>query len=715
MIIKKIEIDNFRSYYKHNAFELTNGLNLIIGSNGDGKTTFYEALEWLFRTDKSSDKSNMMDTKYISKKRSEELEVEESDNVQVSMTYEHKGKTKVLEKTFRFTKALDKKISTSNYSFLLWEDNGVERIEKDGDTYDNDLPVERLKFIMFKGEDKLDILEQSNSLKYLLDDFSEVRDFDSYYDFMKYAKEEANKNFNKVQNQDKKNETEIKRNKQIEETEIGIQSDIDRELKIKQEEFDNNELLLKNIEQSKESSKLLKAANSRISSLSAKRNEIAGRIKEDYTIDLLDNMWILMGFGKIAEEYSEKISSLDKKRRRLEKEYYAIAGAEKLIKKSQQQNFTPLPVHIPGQKIMQEMLDDEVCKICGRPAAKHSEPWNFMLQRLEEYKESLKVHSSEDDDIEPFYKNDYIVELQKRETTLNDNLSSITKLRQVIYDRIALNNRLHNDIKKYDANLEEEYKQKRYILAHADGLTEEQLLNNLDKINKWNEDKKNAENRIRILRQQRSLSQERLDEALSKLHSLAEGTPANKYAQIAAIFEHITEAFKEAKEKNKNNLINNIADLSNYYLGKLNINDFKGTIKIIENNGAGSAYLVNNDTNRIYNPNTALRTTYLMSILFAIGELSSEKDKTEFPLIFDAPTSSFTETKENEFFRVISSLGKQVIIVTKSFLRDGENGEALLDKNRVNNIDGRIYQIAKKRPFDDKKLGTIQTVISKIK
>ena len=69
MIIKKIEIENFRSYYKSNVFELVNGLNLIIGSNGDGKTTFYEALEWLFRTDGTS----KADTKLISKKRSEEL------------------------------------------------------------------------------------------------------------------------------------------------------------------------------------------------------------------------------------------------------------------------------------------------------------------------------------------------------------------------------------------------------------------------------------------------------------------------------------------------------------------------------------------------------------------------------------------------------------------------------------------------------------------
>ena len=64
MIIQKIEITNFRSYYKTNVFEMHDGLNLIIGSNGDGKTTFYEALEWLFRTDGTI----KADSKFISKK-----------------------------------------------------------------------------------------------------------------------------------------------------------------------------------------------------------------------------------------------------------------------------------------------------------------------------------------------------------------------------------------------------------------------------------------------------------------------------------------------------------------------------------------------------------------------------------------------------------------------------------------------------------------------
>lgn len=41
MIIRRIEIENFRSYYgNENTFEFGDGLTLIIGDNGDGKSTF---------------------------------------------------------------------------------------------------------------------------------------------------------------------------------------------------------------------------------------------------------------------------------------------------------------------------------------------------------------------------------------------------------------------------------------------------------------------------------------------------------------------------------------------------------------------------------------------------------------------------------------------------------------------------------------------------
>ena len=148
---------------------------------------------------------------------------------------------------------------------------------------------------------------------------------------------------------------------------------------------------------------------------------------------------------------------------------------------------------------------------------------------------------------------------------------------------------------------------------------------------------------------------------------------------------------------------------------KLNVDDFKGTIRILmKQQGNAEAVLVDDDEARIYNPNTALRTTQFMSILFAISKLSALKKEKKYPLIFDAPTSSFAAAKETEFFGVISKLEKQVIIVTKSFLMEDENGNTVLDMNKVQEVNGNVYRIEKMKPFDDKKLATIQTVITKL-
>ena len=267
MIIKKIEINNFRSYYKFNVFELDNGLNLIIGSNGDGKTTFFEALEWLFRTDGTS----KMDTKLISKKRCEELMADESDDVRVSMTYEHKGYVKTLEKSFRFTKSFDGEITMSNFSFSLIEENGVERMVRDGIKFDYDLPSEIRKYTMFKGESDLDVFQNSNALKMLVETFSDVKDFEAYFSFMEFATKKAEQARDNAQKSDRKNSEKIAQLKRTIEQESSTLEDIENEIRNKEDEASNFAGLLKSIEQSKEASKLLVNVNRRIDTLTNKR------------------------------------------------------------------------------------------------------------------------------------------------------------------------------------------------------------------------------------------------------------------------------------------------------------------------------------------------------------------------------------------------------------------------------------------------------------
>ena len=98
MIIKEIRIKNFRSYYgDNNIFEFSDGLTLILGDNGDGKTTFFDALQWLFNT--TIDKGNV---DHMSEMRKSKMEIGEKDVVSVAMLFEHDGEKSIIRKTKRF-------------------------------------------------------------------------------------------------------------------------------------------------------------------------------------------------------------------------------------------------------------------------------------------------------------------------------------------------------------------------------------------------------------------------------------------------------------------------------------------------------------------------------------------------------------------------------------------------------------------------------------
>lgn len=47
MIIDKIELLNFLCYAGENTFEFREGINVIIGDNGYGKSKLYDAFYWV--------------------------------------------------------------------------------------------------------------------------------------------------------------------------------------------------------------------------------------------------------------------------------------------------------------------------------------------------------------------------------------------------------------------------------------------------------------------------------------------------------------------------------------------------------------------------------------------------------------------------------------------------------------------------------------------
>ena len=102
--------------------------------------------------------------------------------------------------------------------------------------------------------------------------------------------------------------------------------------------------------------------------------------------------------------------------------------------------------------------------------------------------------------------------------------------------------------------------------------------------------------------------------------------------------------------------------------------------------------------------------------MFAISSITTLKREEDYPLIFDAPTSSFGDVKEDIFYNIIDKIDKQCIIVTKDLLvKDSITGKSVLNKAKINELTCSVYRIQKQDGYDVLDLSTIQTNISKIK
>ena len=142
-------------------------------------------------------------------------------------------------------------------------------------------------------------------MSYLVETFSQIRDFDPYLKFMGEAKKMAELATDNAIKADKKNTTAAQnlRNKIIEEEkQIG---NFQSELKQKLTDAVNFQTLLEDLEKNKEASKDLVDLNGRLENLKLTKDQIQRSINENYTFRLLDEMWILMGFEPIAQEYRE--------------------------------------------------------------------------------------------------------------------------------------------------------------------------------------------------------------------------------------------------------------------------------------------------------------------------------------------------------------------------------------------------------------------------
>ena len=720
MKLNKIIIKNFRSYYGENYFELSDGLTLVIGDNGDGKTTFFEALEWLFDTSRDNKSESN-----ISEMRKAEMEIEDSDEVSVTMSFEHRGE-KEISKKFIFEKDVNGAIRTRDFSFVGYEIVGSERYRRDGKILlESCFDTVVRRYCLFKGERELNVFDNNTALKTLVDTFSGIKQFDNLVELTSYFEQQSDNLVTKELKKDKKQEAVIKRlESELSKVQSAI-SDVRHDISIKEKAVSDYETRLRVLEENQDACENLQNINARIEQKRIEQRKLMGYINLDYNAMLLDDMWILRAFPPILSEYQKKVAALSREKRKLQKaedERIAIEkGKQEAIQEIQKlaNDATPLPWNLPDKETMQEMIDDEICKVCGRPAKKGSDAYNFMVNKLNEYLDHIRKKSEisqQQDPVKPLFENTYINELHTRSIQLSgDTEQELIMLATVIADRLAFVQSRKQDLERVNKDLIEDEDAKMQLLIQTPDLTEEMLIKNFKDFKGLSDSSKRASLDLQELKHE-------LEELEAQKQDLKEQqnqiVPSNGivrvYQKVHIALERIMKAFEAAKDRNVAEFIQTLEEQANIYLKKLNADDFRGVIKIKRTaDGSARINLYSSNDTLIANPGGAQKTTMYMSVLFAISKITTLKRDEDYPLIFDAPTSSFGD---DIFYNIIDNIDKQCIIFTKDLLRyNRETEKRELDFDKINQLSCSVYRIQKSPGYDEEDLSTIRTITERIK
>ncbi len=722
MIIKEIRIKNFRSYYgDKNIFQFSNGLTLILGDNGDGKTTFFDALQWLLNT--TIDKGNI---DHMSEMRKSKMEIGDQDEVSVSMLFEHNGE-KSVEKSFTVERISEESFKVGPLVYRGYETSGPERVQVSGKRLiDNCYDAFIQRFSMFKGESELNVFENATALKDLVDKFSDIKKFDDLVEYTTSFEGKANAAYLKEMRSDKKVANEAKA---LELQISRLAGEIDSkkgDIKDKNTSLEVYSKRLDELEENQETSERYKNLQSRLKSKEEKQKKLKAQISSvDYNHALLDKMWILCAFPDVLQEFKQKCSALSKEKRKLEKDDERRKAIElgklEAVKEIQGalSNGTPeLPWYLPDQETMEEMLHDHICKICGRTAEEGTAAYNFMLQKLEEYKRHISLEAAKKSqkkaiEEKELFKHSNIESLHNLSISLSgSNESQISGLVGEIRDRFELVERLSQDLKDVEQDIQDTINEKSRLLIQAGNVSEAVLEKDFNDIKGLFEQKGRAEIRLTELKGELGELEKRMSDLQKQMDALnPDSSQVKVYRDVHRVLEEIAKAFTVAKKENLRRFLADMEEKANSYLVQLSASDFHGEIRLRQTaDDSTEIRLYSSNGTEIKKPSGSQLTVMYISVLFAISDFTQEKRDEDYPLVFDAATSSFGDSKEENFYNVIDTLQKQCIIVTKDFITKGKVRFPEIEK-----LTCSVYRIKKAEGFNTRNMATIRSTIEKIK
>lgn len=705
MVITSITLTHFQCYFGVVKFEFSEGLNVVIGDNGAGKSKLYDAFYWVLydqvfdSLNREFKKTNMVKGNLVSDKAKALCEPGGMVKAEVEMIVYNPRREMEYTLTRSYTISKNeagalRQDPESSFSILQTDKFKISSpMVNQGDINSllkGILPDDVKPYMWFQGEqvDSLIDFKNNSTLTNAINVLSDIREFDFYEAVSQRAFEAAEKEYHREL---KKVSSDSKKNDELENQKSRVQRDLTRLEEEKKLAADNltyaierKDKLLNKVEDAQR----IKALNAQEANLKDRLKEIDERLvrmKAGINKSLISRNWILKGADFLVELYAEKYDHYIQKRNRQEAEFSAKQRAlDELYKDFR------LPIDVPEPIFVKQMLDKERCLVCDREAPQGSPAYQKILELLERSQDHKHKPKPE-----PITKHDFSKEFK-------DLYQNGLKLQGMINHadheiRTAIGDILELEVKYKAVKGELEDVQKEIIEA-VNASSVGSIDSSIDIVNEFQSQLDaivNFERKLERLKYEAEAKEKegkRIDE---ELRGLSTGKISPILEEKKSVLEDFRDIAKSTRERVFNRLILQLEEEANQHFYNMTAENksVRGRIKL-EKQANGNYMPKNLDSEGRLLTSINDSNIILIKLAVIMAIISAKKSSPAadlYPLITDAPTSKFGDNYAIGFCRAASQVYSQSIVISKDFYQKLDLQERLFSE--VGDQLGNVYLI----------------------
>jgi DNA sulfur modification protein DndD len=714
MIIERVDIENFMCYAGRNTMEFTEGINVIIGDNGYGKSKLYDAFYWVMYDQvfvpekKEFQNTRVVKSKIISDKiKAETNNGRVSASVSISFHNLEKDSVFILERKYTITVKEGQIVESNDSEFTVLKKDlsylnakMVNDEEEKRRIINNILPSHIKDYLWFQGEQVESIIDfnKQDSLTKAINVLSSIKRYDELIEIAKSAAKSGN---NEYDREVKRLSKDKDKSEELEGQKIHVEAKI-AELVLEEAEVKENlsraeekaEQLLSKLSDATKINEIKIRQQSILEQLKS-LNEVLNEEQISLHRKMFRNKWVLKGTSFLHEEFSLKY---------LAYENFKLAKAAELKAKidleaeMQTKLQTRLPMDVPEPIYVQKMLELERCLVCDREAKANSDAWNKIKELIERTKDSTANKFSEVSTIQDFtsdfkrlYQNGLALShrIPDIDFDIKETLRKLTEIRVKI-------KKTNDEMKKVEDELQKILSDTSQSADDAEAIISEFSIQNkyvkdfTDKLNKL----------IQQIEHYRKL----LNSINDQLKELVTGTIPNWLTEKKKVLDDFEEISISTRDRVFGNLIAQLEREANrHYISMSSGNrSTRGQIRLRKlANGNYMPEITDSNGIPLLGSNTSnLILVKLATIMAIISAKSSDGVVSFYSLITDAPTSVFGEDYTIGFCKTVSKVYRQSIIMSKEFYKNQSLRNELMSNQEIKI--GKVYMITPSIPESER-------------